>query len=338
MRAAFLSSLTPLGLLGLVGASLVVACSGSSIKTSGFGGGSDGGSLVGDDGGGTGSSSGSGSSSGGFGGSTSSSGGGNGCSGQAADFVYVLSAENDLYSFAPNKKVFTKIGALNCNTSMQPNSMAVDRNAVAYVNYVQTDMLTGQDSAGAIYQVSTQNAGCMGKVMDMPKGWHRTGMGYSTNNAGSATEELYVAAVGNGIPGTGAGLGLVDFGKKTVGPIGPFSGSLAGQSAELTGTGSGLLYGFFTTNPVEVVEINKTGGNKTPVPMTGLKTPSDWAFSFWGGHFYLYTSQGQGIGNGSDVTDYDPATGNINTTYMTGVGFDIVGAGVSTCAPVAPPQ
>jgi hypothetical protein len=341
MRAASLSSIASLGLVGLVGASLVVACSGTSTKGSGFGGSTDGGgSLLGDDGGGSGGSSGSGSgsSSGGFGSTSSSGGGGNGCSGQATNFVYVLSAENDLYSFAPNLKKFTKIGSLNCNASMQPNSMAVDRNAVAYVDYVQTDPLTGMDSAGAIYKVSTQNASCMGKAMDMPSGWYRVGMGYSTTSNGGTSELLYVAGVGNGVTG-GTGLGLADFGKMTVGSIGPFTGSLAGQNAELTGTGAGTLFGFFTTNPVQVAEINPMSGMiKSQVPMTGVKMPNDWAFSFWGGHFYLYTSQGQGIGNGSDVTDYDPSTGNINTTFMTGIGFDIVGAGVSTCAPVAPVQ
>jgi hypothetical protein len=73
------------------------------------------------------------------------------------------------------------------------------------------------------------------------------------------------------------------------------------------------------------------------VTMTGVVPPMAWAFSFWGGHFYLYTSQGAGTGNGSDVTDYDPVSGSINTSFMKGIGFDIVGAGVSTCAPTAPP-
>jgi hypothetical protein len=243
--------------------------------------------------------------------------------------VYVLSAENDLYSFAPDKKLFAKIGALGCSTSLSPNSMAVDRNATAYVNYVADD-----DSTGQIFQVSTTDASCTGPIMSMPTGWERVGMGYSTNNAGSTAETLYVAGVGGGL-----GLGLVDFGIKTVGPIGPFTGSLKGQNAELTGTGDGRLYGFFTTAPVEVAEITKTnGGTSTPVPMTGVQVPNDWAFSFWGGHFYLYTSQGQGAGGGSNVTDYDPTSGTVNTTFMTSIGFDIVGAGVSTCAPTTAPQ
>ena len=38
------------------------------------------------------------------------------------------------------------------------------------------------------------------------------------------------------------------------------------------------------------------------------------------------------------MTDYDPVSGTVNTTFMQGIGFDIVGAGVSTCAPVTGAQ
>ncbi|MGD0525826.1 MAG: hypothetical protein ABSE49_11815 [Polyangiaceae bacterium] len=328
MRAVWMG----LGACSMVAAA--VACSGTANQEAGFAA-TDGGSSGGNSGSSGGGSSGA-SSSGGLlgdgGGAGSSSGGGSGCTGQAADFVYVLSAENVLYSFAPNQKLFTKIGTLGCTTPLSPNSMAVDRNAVAYVNYVADD-----DSVGQIFQVSTTDASCTGPIMTMPTGWERVGMGYSTNNAGSSTETLYVAGVG--AVGGGMGLGLVDFGIDNVGPIGPFTGTLAGQNAELTGTGSGTLFGFFTSSPVEVAQIDKTNGSTmTPVQMAGVQVPNDWAFSFWGGHFYLYTSQGEGMGDGSNVTDYDPVADSVNTSFMTGIGFDIVGAGVSTCAPTTAPQ
>ena len=325
--------------LWLLACSLAVACGGSNPSV-GFGevdGGGSGGSSGGPSGGGSGSGSG-GSGSGsltGDGGTGGSSGGaGNGCTGAATDYVYILSAQNDLYSFAPNLKKFTKIGALQCPTTMQPNSMAVDRNADAYVNYFSSD-----GTMGALYKVSTQNASCSAQpVVNLPPGWTQVGMGYSTIGT-STNEALYVNGVG-GMGGGGTGLGLVDFGKNTVGPIGPFSGNLKGASAELTGTGDGRLFGFFTTTPVYVAQIDKaSGATAKPVPMTGVQTPQDWAFSFWGGHFYLYTSQGMlGSGGGSDVTDYDPVSGTVDTGFMTSIGFDIVGAGVSTCAPILPPQ
>jgi hypothetical protein len=323
-----------IGLLGVLPCAAAVACSGNS--SSGFAdGGAGGGSSSGGSGGsGGGSGSSSGSLLGDDGGSGSSSGGGNGCSGAAADYVYVLSAENDLYSFAPLMKQFTKIGPLQCQTTMQPNSMAVDRNANAYVNYFAAD-----GSGGVIYKVSTQDASCSPQpVVTLPAGWYQVGMGYSTVGTSTA-EALYVDGIGALGANTGSGLGLVDFGKGAVGPIGPFSGMFKGVAAELTGTGDGRLFAFFTTTPVYVAQVDKSSGATTnPVAMTGVQTPQDWAFSFWGGHFYLYTSQGMLGSGGSNVTDYNPANGSIDTTYMTSIGFDIVGAGVSTCAPTVQPQ
>jgi|GEM_PF-3500705 len=55
-------------------------------------------------------------------------------------------------------------------------------------------------------------------------------------------------------------------------------------------------------------------------------------FSFWGGDFYFYTAPS----NGTVVTHLQTSTGA--TTTSPELGFTIVGAGVSTCAPTAPPQ
>ncbi|HVK68163.1 MAG TPA: hypothetical protein VM694_27080, partial [Polyangium sp.] len=113
-------------------------------------------------------------------------------------------------------------------------------------------------------------------------------------------------------------------------------GAFKGQSAELTGTGDGRLFGYYTTTPVQVGQIDKvTGAVTNTKAITGLETPSAWAFSFWGGSFYLYAAAGL---SNSNVTKYDPATGAIDNAYMTDIGFRIVGAGVSTCAPLEPPK
>jgi hypothetical protein len=311
---------------------LPVACAASS-HNSGF---------PDEDGGDHGSSGGSGSG-GGSGGSGGSSGGtllgegganedaaGNECSGEATNYVYILSAENSLYRFAPNLKQFTLIGPLQCQTQLSPNSMAVDRYANAYVNYTGYPSGSDTPSSGVIYKVSTTDASCGAQpIMTLPDGWYEPGMGYSTAGTSSTVETLYISST------SGGQFGLVDLGKNNVGPIGSFTGSVAGQSCELTGTGDGRLFGYFTTMPVYVAQVDKTSGaTPNPVPMTGVQTPQDYAFSFWGGHFYLYSSQG----NGSSVTDYDPSTGSIDTNYIANVGFDIVGAGVSTCAPLTMPQ
>jgi hypothetical protein len=72
--------------------------------------------------------------------------------------------------------------------------------------------------------------------------------------------------------------------------------------------------------------------------LTGVLPPNDWAFSFWGGDFYLYAAPGTNSTGNSSVIHYSPATNAVNPTYVADVGFQIIGAGVSTCAPLTPPQ
>jgi hypothetical protein len=269
-----------------------------------------------------------------------------GCSGAAANFVYVLSIENDLYRFAPQRKLFSKIGRLGCKTTLTPNSMAVDRNAVAWVNYYDD---TGNSQSGVLFRVSTTDASCEASpAITLPAAFFHVGMGFSTDFANPRAETLYLAAQ-NDQTQNGRTLGRVDATSGAVTTIALFSPTQTYQTlnAELTGTGDGRLFGFFialqTSVPGQpmypsVGLVDKTtAAVQSPVTVTGVKQPRDWAFSFWGGHFYLYTSQGQGNGNGSNVTDYDTVSGAINGSYMTGVGFDIVGAGVSTCAPTTQP-
>ncbi|WP_437963508.1 hypothetical protein WMF04_27700 [Sorangium sp. So ce260] len=276
----------------------------------------------------------------GAGAGTGGSGGGGGDGGsddadsrciERAAFVYVLSAENELYSFKPDRKEFTKIGVLGCQTDMDPNSMAVDRDAVAWVNYVRSD-----DSAGTLFKVSTEDASCEPTETSLSEAWSRLGMGFSSDLSRPDAEQLFVAGTTDR---PGVGLGRID--GSSVTPVGEFSGSLRGASAELTGTGDGRLFGFFTTSPVQLAEIDKeTGDIIKATELPGIETPSAWAFSFWGGDFYFYTAPDsfQSPSRTTNVSRYRPSDGSIDTEYMTNIGFRIVGAGVSTCAPIEAPR
>lgn len=273
-------------------------------------------------------------------GSGVTTGGGSNCS-EAAKLIYVLSTDNELYSFNPPQKAFKKIGTLGCKTGMFPNSMAVDRNAVAYVNYVEPDQVFGGDSDGAVFKVSTVDASCQPTPINLGPGWLRLGMGFSTDSAEGTSEQLFVTGTGDAGGGSSPGLGRIDFMTNKVVPVGQFTGSLTGQNAELTGTGDARLFGFFTTSPVVVAEINKkTGAITSTAKLPKVETPSAWAFSFWGGEFYLYTAPDSSTNPGrtTNVSRYSPQSGITDPAYMTNIGFTIVGAGVSTCAPVEPPK
>lgn len=253
----------------------------------------------------------------------------------ASQLVYVLSTDDNIYSFNPPTAQFTQVASLNCDTSGQltPNSMAIDRNAVAWINYVASD-----DSQGVIYRFDLTTKKC-DKVptVTLDYGWTRLGMGFSTDAAGSTNETLFVAGTADPFTGVGPGLGRINMTNHQVVPIGDFASPLSGQSAELTGTGDGRLFGFFTSSPVEVAQLAKTAsGGVVGISKEKKVTstpPNAWAFSFWGGSFYLYMSDG--VSN-STVTKFDPTANTVNPSYAK-APFIIVGAGVSTCAPLTPP-
>jgi hypothetical protein len=150
------------------------------------------------------------------------------------------------------------------------------------------------------------------------------GMGFATKGVGP-DEDLYIASTAESL------LGKIDvsgtFGLTNVGLFNP-----ALLNAELTGTGDGRLYGFFTTIPeATLAKIEKSSASTSENrALDGVSTGSAWAFSFWGGDFWFYTS----FGEPSSVTRLHAQTGEIEVVKQDVGGFRIVGAGVSTCAPL----
>lgn len=252
-----------------------------------------------------------------------------GCA-EEAKLVYVVSAENDLYSFKPDALAFSKIGRLDCKSAAlaTPNSMAVDRSGSAWVNY----------SDGTLFKVSTKDATCQSTPFQSGQSnFVKFGMAFSSNSAGSSDETLFVAGLSDLLAGGRAGLGKIDLTTMKLAFVGDYTGALKGQGAELTGTGDAKLYGFYTTDPATLARIDKTNGQTSENrSLTGVRTGDAWAFSFWGGDFWYYTAQ---AGQESRVTRQKAASDNSIAVVMPTVGgFRIVGAGVSTCAPTAPPR
>jgi len=256
--------------------------------------------------------------------------GGNTCP-AGSELVYVWGLDNNIRSFDPPTKTFTMVATPDCDAS-NPNSMAIDRNLVAWLNYLTPGSSAPNDY---IYKFDlTKGSGCEASSIQIPAGFTQVGMGFSTNTVGGTTETLYVDGIG------GAGLASVDMTTNTIVPIGGFSNdpNLEGRSCELTGTGTALLYGYFTTSPyVRVAQLDKTNGNEiSDTELPGFTPPDDWAFSFWGGDFYLYAYPNASNSPNSSVVQYDPTTNALNLAYVADVGFTIIGAGVSTCAPTTP--
>jgi hypothetical protein len=224
--------------------------------------------------------------------------------------VYVLGTASQLYSFYPPTLAFKNIGTIGCPSSSGPNSMAVTRSGIAFTSFHD----------GNLFEVSTSNAACKPTTyLSNQLGWTTYGMGYASDTDGGET--LYVAGLGQT---QSKGLGIIDTTALTLSKVGDFQP--AQFNCELTGNGAGDLYGFcpFGTG-AWLIQIDKTNAkviSSHQVSAGGSNV--SWAFAFWGGDFWLFTN--------NIVTKYDPVSQT--ETKVATAPFDIVGAGVSTCAPL----
>lgn len=240
------------------------------------------------------------------------------CPDDARDIYLVDAYEEALYRFDPYTGDFNLVLYLDCPAGgfYTPHSMAVSRDAEPYILY--------QD--GAIYHIDqgglcTQTSFSEGYFSD----WARFGMGFAMNSRYASEDTLFIA--------NETTLGSIDLSDFSISELGPLGGGIP----ELSGTGEGALWGFFPqTDPPRIAEIDKTNGSLTTVYELDLSSDANaWAFAFWGGHFYIFYK-----------TFSDPSTnvyrmsedGGDLELIIEDSGFYIVGAGVSTCAPVKWPD
>src|SRR5262249_27386085 len=199
---------------------------------------------------------------------------------EAAKLVYVISEQNDFYSFAPDLLRFKKIGKMSCPTAaptLRPVSMSVDRSATAWVNYED----------GKLYKVSTTDASCTATTFASNQlGFLKFGMAFATKDANSTAETLFISGAASQA-NQGKGFGTIDLNTMKMTMIAQPPANL-NVSADLTGTGDGRLYGFFATNPMTLAQIDALkGSTSAEQPLNGVSTNvNGFAFSFWGGDFW----------------------------------------------------
>lgn len=252
--------------------------------------------------------------------------------------VYLLSREFELHRFDPRTLTTTRIGPIQCPVLSAPQSMAVDRSGRAWVLY----------DDGSLFHVSTTTAECTPtQFAPNQEGVRIFGMAFVSDAEGSTSETLFLndnsspANLGNvfGIELMNKGLARIDASTLKLSVIGPYDQPLAAV-AEMTGTGDGRLYGYFaappgaSATPPTLAQIDKGSAKilwQQPGPPGG---PAALAIAFWGGDFWLFTSDGNVP---SKVERFATTLGQWQLASPN-IGFIAVGAGVSTCAPVKAPE
>lgn len=241
------------------------------------------------------------------------------CTDPSTTWVYVVTLDEELFFLDPSTGKYQLVAKINCPATFggTPFSMAVNRKGTAFVLY----------SNGELFRVSTKTGKCEATpFVSGQQGFDTFGMGFATIDQGPA-EELYIAATNQSGSSISA-LGVIDTNTYKVKKIGDFNPIQTG--AELTGTGDGRLFGFVANaagGGTKIIQLDK----KNATVLAEVKLPSvslgqGWAFAFWGGKFYMFTSPGSPV-----LTRYDPMTGNVEDLFD--LPSVVVGAGVSTCAP-----
>jgi hypothetical protein len=231
------------------------------------------------------------------------------CSAENKQIYVLTTGQRKLLRFDPQALTFTTIGDVSCPSSSDTFSMAVDRKGDAWVEY----------GDGRLFLVSTKDAHCT-EIAFRPHqaGFTNFGMGFA-KDSDAKKETLYIA---------GDALGQIDTTTYDVSLIGTTGLGIA----ELTGTGNGLLYAFAAESG-RVARLDKATGKIEQIyRTTAIGSNVAWAFAHWGGDFWLFTGA-----TTSQVTRYSPTTDK-SEVVVADAGVLIVGAGSSTCAPVAPPR
>lgn len=247
---------------------------------------------------------------------------------EGAELIYVVDSDYRLHSFDPRTQRFELIGNLDCPAMRswpefgagdgRPFSMAVDRAGRAWVLF----------SSGEIFWVSTRDTACSPTVWRPgAEGFELFGMAFVADRAGSSAETLFVSG-GNAENFAQARLAAIDDTSLVITPRGVMPP--AENGAELTGDGNGDLFAYWPGFISGVARMDKTTATIAQFWNLPPSEPSAWAFAHWGGKFYIFISTQDGR---SQVLRLDPATG-LTEVVVAETNRRIVGAGVSTCAPV----
>lgn len=260
------------------------------------------------------------------------------------DLIYVLSDDRELWTYDPIANSFALVGPLGCPTTDGTFSMGVGRDGYAWIQTTRSPDLVNY--IGDLFRLDVNNPQNCTDPGYTPgaNGWVHFGMAFVSESLSDPCDRLYgqhwngQSGLWSEGPGVGK-LGVFDPVLLQMNTIGPTNYN----GAELTGTGDGRLYAFGGVPSAKLIQFDKqTAQVIETIPFNNLPLTNAFAFAFWGGDFYFFTlADPNGIGGNSKVTklDYDDSdnSGKALTTVNMNAPIRIVGAGVSTCAPIEPP-
>jgi len=234
----------------------------------------------------------------------------------SSDKIYVIDRDtSDLHLFDPATNGLSRVGNFACAGAATPDSMAVSRGGKAYVRYDD-----------ALYEVDLSQATLPCVNTGYRNGsFGSFGMGYATDSATTWQDQLYIANTSEV-----AALDTDTWQRTRV-------TTLSSDATELTGNSAGQLWALalkIERGQSTLKRIDQhTGQVASSVGLSQLPdifAIDTFALAAWGGNLYAFIALNGGTGN-SEVWRITQ-TGQM-TRVVNNLGINVVGAGVSTCAP-----
>jgi len=269
-------------------------------------------------------------------------------------FVLTQTGAPVIHRFDPAALTFSQVVAISCpgTDGWTVASMAVDRSYHAWIEWGGTPNGESDPFAKRLDRIDLATGGCDTDRGELPKvvEWGTPlGMAFVTDTNGGSAERLFFVDTSTRLYGLSATGALGQYYEFKPGEGTVFSG------VELSGTGEGRLFNMIMNwtpefdhpctaqDPcgptVHLGEVDKATGkaiSNVEVPdveAMGI-SPGGFAFAHWGGHFWFFISKDFGP---TRVYDYDPVAKKTVLTKSDGPD-GVVGAGVSTCAPLQMPK
>lgn len=252
-------------------------------------------------------------------------GGGQDCSEQVK-LIHVVDENRQFSTFNPQTLEFTDLGLLDCpaESGATPFAMTLDRKGVAWVVY----------SSGELFWVNIETTRCeRSPFVPGQEGLEIFGVAFVLDGRGTTGESLYLA----GTTAERWGTGKVTLARMSPVDLKPVPLCLLPDAPDLSGTGSGELWGYFQfRGPPQVSRLSTESGREDlTYSLSSLEgLPEDWAFAFWGGDLWIFLKRQ------TDASTHVYRVTNLHlpnptvTRVLYNTTRRIVGAGVSTCAPL----
>jgi hypothetical protein len=254
------------------------------------------------------------------------------CEAQGVELVYVIDKANTLHAFDPRAlpgEEFRRIGTLTCAAGDSPFSMTVDRRGVGWVLF----------HSGRMFRVSVVTGACLGEVAFEDSVPMMFGQAFVRDVAASPPQEVLMISVNDDRPSSR--LGALDLARTPASwrAIGPLPAGWI-YTPDLTTTADGRLFAYA---PPARAARGDAGLVQELSPRTGkpvgraMKVEAGdasgsamaWALAHWGGTFYVFLT----LNDDTRVYAVDRKT-RASRLVRAGLPVPILGAGVSTCAPL----